>query len=65
MDIQPKQRERGQGLIEYALIMVLIAIVVVLVLALVGDSIVNLWNDAVIPLLDVFSGSSSVIVNAV
>lgn len=53
--MENKPEERGQGLVEYAFILVLIAVVVVLVLALVGDAIYNLWNDAVLPLLDVFT----------
>jgi Flp pilus assembly pilin Flp len=41
---------RGQGLLEYALIMAFIAIVVVVVLALVGPFVANLYSS-IIPLI--------------
>jgi len=41
------QREEGQGLAEYALIIVLVAIAVVTALGLVGDEIENTFNDIV------------------
>lgn len=40
-------KEKGQGLVEYALILVLVAIVVVVVLALLGGSISNVINNIV------------------
>jgi Flp pilus assembly pilin Flp len=64
MHMEQKPEERGQSLVEYALILVLAVIVVILVLGLVGDSIVNLWNDSVVPLLDVFAGAASDVVEA-
>lgn len=36
---------RGQGLVEYALILVLVAIVVIAVLALVGPAIGNVFSS--------------------
>ncbi|MCS7286086.1 MAG: Flp family type IVb pilin [Anaerolineae bacterium] len=38
------RRERGQGLVEYALILVLVAIVVIAVLALLGPAIGNVFS---------------------
>ena len=38
-------REEGQGLVEYALILVLIAIVVIAVLEATGNSIVGIFNQ--------------------
>jgi pilus assembly protein Flp/PilA len=38
-------REKGQGLVEYALILVLVAIVVIAVLALLGPEIANIFSD--------------------
>ena len=38
-------REEGQGLVEYALILVLIAIVVIAALSLTGTSITEIFND--------------------
>lgn len=40
-------KEKGQGLVEYALILVLVAIVVIVVLALLGNSISNLIGNIV------------------
>jgi len=39
------RRQRGQGLVEYALILVLIAIVVVVVLLTNGQAIHNLYSN--------------------
>ncbi len=38
-------REEGQGLIEYALVLVLIAVVIIVILALVGPQIGNLYSQ--------------------
>jgi pilus assembly protein Flp/PilA len=40
-------REEGQGLVEYAMILVLIAVVVALVLLLVGPAVGNLFSVVV------------------
>ena len=37
-------REEGQGLVEYSLILVLVAIVVIAILALVGPQIANIFS---------------------
>jgi pilus assembly protein Flp/PilA len=37
-------KEKGQGLVEYALILVLVAIVVIVVLALLGPAINNIFE---------------------
>ena len=37
-------RERGQGLVEYALILVLVALVVIAVLLLIGPQIANVFS---------------------
>ncbi|MBA4419743.1 MAG: pilus assembly protein [Anaerolinea sp.] len=42
-----KRNEKGQTLIEYALIIALIAIVVVVVLRLLGPAIANLFQEIV------------------
>lgn len=39
--------EKGQGLVEYALIMLLVAIIVIVVLALLGPPIGNMYSDVV------------------
>jgi len=44
-------REEGQGLVEYALILVLVAIVVIAVLLLLGPIIGNVFSEIVSGLL--------------
>lgn len=39
--------EEGQGLVEYALILVLVAIVVILVLSLLGPQIGNIFSQII------------------
>mgnify|MGYP001037838760 CR=1 FL=1 len=41
------QREEGQGLVEYALILVLVAIVVIAILTLLGPQIGNVFSRVV------------------
>ncbi len=38
-------REKGQGLVEYALILVLVAIVVIAILVLLGPQIANIFSQ--------------------
>ena len=40
-------REEGQGLVEYALSLVLVAIVVIVILALLGPAIGNIFSNIV------------------
>jgi pilus assembly protein Flp/PilA len=40
-------REEGQGLVEYALILVLVALVVIIILALLGPAIGNIFSNLV------------------
>jgi pilus assembly protein Flp/PilA len=40
-------KERGQGLVEYALILVLVAVVVIVILALLGPAIGNVFSNIV------------------
>jgi pilus assembly protein Flp/PilA len=39
------RREEGQGMVEYALILVLIAIVVILILTTVGKQVKNIFSN--------------------
>jgi pilus assembly protein Flp/PilA len=41
------RREEGQGLVEYALILFLVAIVVIAILALLGQQIVSVFSQVV------------------
>ena len=38
-------REEGQGLVEYALILVLVAVVVIAILTLLGPQIANIFSQ--------------------
>ncbi len=40
-------RERGQGLVEYALLLVLVSIAVLVILALLGPAIGNIFSNIV------------------
>ncbi len=40
------RRQSGQGLVEYALILVLISIVAILIMTTVGNQIVNVFTNA-------------------
>lgn len=40
----PRKDEEGQGLVEYALILVLVAIVVIAILAILGPQIGNIFS---------------------
>jgi pilus assembly protein Flp/PilA len=40
-------QENGQGLVEYALILVLVAVVVIVILALVGPAVGNIFSNIV------------------
>lgn len=42
--------ERGQGLLEYALIMMLVAIVVILAVTLFGDTLSAMYDEIVLKL---------------
>ena len=41
-------KEKGQGLVEYALILVLVAIVVIVILALLGPAIGNVFSTIMV-----------------
>jgi pilus assembly protein Flp/PilA len=40
-------REEGQGLVEYALIIMLVAIIVIVILALMGPAVGNMFSNVV------------------
>lgn len=48
-------RERGQGLVEYALLISFIVLVVLVVLILLGGGVEGLYQNTIPPLLDVFT----------
>ncbi len=45
--IKTKRKERGQGLVEYALILVLIAVVVIAVVTAFGPFVAGLYSQIV------------------
>ena len=53
--MNPNQSERGQGLVEYSLILALVFLVVIIVLAFFGEAVVELYNNTIGPLLAVFT----------
>lgn len=46
MIYEPRE-EGGQGLVEYALILVLVAVVVIVILAILGPAIGNIFSNIV------------------
>jgi pilus assembly protein Flp/PilA len=40
-------KERGQGLVEYALILVFVALIVIVILALLGPAIGNVFSNLI------------------
>ncbi len=42
-----RPQEEGQGLVEYALILVLVAVVVIVILAILGPLIGNVFSDII------------------
>jgi pilus assembly protein Flp/PilA len=40
-------KERGQGMVEYGLILMLVAIIVIVILALLGPAIGNMFSEMV------------------
>jgi pilus assembly protein Flp/PilA len=40
-----QRAEEGQGLVEYALILILIAVVVIVILAVVGQQVTNVYSN--------------------
>ena len=44
---QPKEDEEGQGLVEYALILVFVAVVIILLLTILGPGIRNVYQNII------------------
>jgi pilus assembly protein Flp/PilA len=42
-----KKLQRGQGLVEYALILVLVAIVIIVILSILGPAIGNVFSQII------------------
>lgn len=48
VDMKDYASERGQGILEYALIFMLVVIVVIIVLALVGPQVGNMFSNVIV-----------------
>lgn len=44
----PAIRPRGQGMVEYALILLLIAVIVIVILAILGPAIGNMFSEIIV-----------------
>lgn len=42
-----KANDRGQGMVEYALILLLVAVIVIVILALLGPAVGNMFSSVV------------------
>jgi Flp pilus assembly pilin Flp len=47
-----KNRERGQGLTEYAFLITFVALVVLIVLVLLGGGVEGLYENTILPIVD-------------
>jgi pilus assembly protein Flp/PilA len=48
LDVKPQEeRERGQGLVEYALLLIFVAVVMVALLTVLGPGIANVYENLV------------------
>jgi Flp pilus assembly pilin Flp len=56
---QERWSERGQGLVEYALILILVALAVVIVVALYGESVESIYKSAIPTLVNALSGNAT------
>jgi pilus assembly protein Flp/PilA len=45
-----KKHQKGQGLVEYALILVLVSVVAIVALAILGPSIGNVFSNIIVAL---------------
>ena len=45
-----QSRQKGQGMVEYALILVLVSIVVIVILLTMGNQILNVFSNVVVAL---------------
>ena len=46
-NLGPARMQRGQGMVEYALILVLVSIVVIVILLTMGNQIANVFSNVV------------------
>jgi pilus assembly protein Flp/PilA len=51
-----KGRQSGQGMVEYALILALVALIVVIALIATGGQVINLYSDIIQTMCNVHAG---------
>jgi len=51
-----KGRQSGQGMVEYALILALVALIVVIALIATGGQVINLYSDVIQTMCNVHAG---------
>jgi Flp pilus assembly pilin Flp len=47
MNINFRRRQAGQGMVEYALILALVALIVIVALIATGGQVINLYSDII------------------
>jgi Flp pilus assembly pilin Flp len=51
-----KTRQKGQGMVEFALILALVALIVIIALIATGSQVVNLYSDIVVTMCNYHAG---------
>lgn len=51
-----KRRQSGQGMVEYALILALVALIVIIALIATGGQVINLYSDIIQTMCTVHAG---------
>ena len=51
-----KRRESGQGMVEFALILALVALIVIIALIATGRQVINLYSDIVVTMCQYHAG---------
>ena len=51
-----KGRQSGQGMVEYALILALVALIVIIALIATGGQVINLYSDVIQTMCNVHAG---------
>jgi pilus assembly protein Flp/PilA len=51
-----KGRQSGQGMVEYALILALVALIVIIALIATGGQVINLYSDIIQTMCNVHAG---------
>jgi Flp pilus assembly pilin Flp len=52
----PRGRQSGQGMVEYALILALVALIVIVALIVTGKQVINLYSDITVTMCNYHAG---------